>query len=265
MNDYEAYGVIVMQQVEKMDRMYRYQRHFYDFTRKYYLFGRDRLLQEMDVQENECVLEVACGTARNLFKLARMQPHAQLFGFDASNEMLKTAHAQIASKPELRHIQLKRELAENLSYATTFGLSKPFDKILCSYALSMIPEWRRAFDVALRNLKPGGGFYIVDFWDQRDLPAAFRALLVRWLSMFGVRFRPELMDYIRTLTAEGQGELKIESVGWRYSYIARFTKSIGAKAYESGVWSLKSEIRSTKSETNSNLEIQNSKHPNPLV
>ena len=28
---------------EKMDKMYRHQRYFYDLTRKYYLLGRDRL------------------------------------------------------------------------------------------------------------------------------------------------------------------------------------------------------------------------------
>ena len=30
-------------QAEQMDRMYRYQRHIYDLTRKYYLLGRDRI------------------------------------------------------------------------------------------------------------------------------------------------------------------------------------------------------------------------------
>src|SRR5260221_5461295 len=106
-----------MHQVEKMDRMYRFQRHFYDLSRKYYLFGRDRLLKKMNIQENETVLEVGCGTARNLFKLAVLHPNAQLFGFDASNEMLKTAEAHRAGKPELQHIELKQELAENLSFS----------------------------------------------------------------------------------------------------------------------------------------------------
>ncbi len=32
----------------RMDHMYRYQRHFYDVTRKYYLFGRDTLIREMN-------------------------------------------------------------------------------------------------------------------------------------------------------------------------------------------------------------------------
>jgi hypothetical protein len=32
---------------EAMDRMYRFQRHFYDVTRRYYLLGRDQLLDRL--------------------------------------------------------------------------------------------------------------------------------------------------------------------------------------------------------------------------
>ena len=35
---------------EKMDRIYRVQRHFYDLTRKYYLLGRDRLIRGAGVR-----------------------------------------------------------------------------------------------------------------------------------------------------------------------------------------------------------------------
>ncbi len=34
---------------ELMDGVYRYQRHVYDLTRKYYLLGRDRLIDGLDV------------------------------------------------------------------------------------------------------------------------------------------------------------------------------------------------------------------------
>ncbi len=80
---------------ENMDRMYRLQRYFYDLTRKYYLLGRDRLLDEMDVSDGETVLEVGCGTARNLIILAKRRPTANLYGLDASNAMLETARAKI--------------------------------------------------------------------------------------------------------------------------------------------------------------------------
>ena len=79
---------------EKMDRMYHLQRHFYDATRKYYLLGRDQLLKEMNVRRGQTVLEVGCGTGRNLVILAKRHPDAQFFGLDASAAMLETAKSK---------------------------------------------------------------------------------------------------------------------------------------------------------------------------
>ena len=221
-----------MQQTEQMDRMYRHQRYFYDFSRKYYLLGRDRLLQRMNAKRGDAVLEVACGTARNLFKLAKMDTGAALYGFDASAEMLKTAAQKMDANPALRHIDLRHALAEQFSYDGTFGLDRRFDTVFCSYGLSMIPFWREAVANTLANVKPGGDFYIVDFWDQRDLPKIFRSMLVKWLDLFGVKFRPELMDYLHALSTYGAGTLEVESVGYRYAYIAHFRKTADEHAFE---------------------------------
>ena len=49
-----------------MDRLYRHQRHIYDLTRKYYLLGRDELIAELDPPPHGTVLEIGCGTGRNL-------------------------------------------------------------------------------------------------------------------------------------------------------------------------------------------------------
>src|SRR5688500_20359773 len=94
---------------ENMDRMYRLQRYFYDVTRKYYLLGRDQLLNEMEVQPGEYVLEAGCGTARNLIILARRHPDAHFFGLDASAAMLETAQAKI-DKAKAKNIILKTVL-----------------------------------------------------------------------------------------------------------------------------------------------------------
>ncbi|MHC2296968.1 ubiquinone/menaquinone biosynthesis C-methylase UbiE [Rhizobium mongolense] len=59
---------IVDEKAEKhanlMDGMYRYQRHIYDLTRKYYLLGRDRTIRNLDIAEGGTLLEVGCGTGR---------------------------------------------------------------------------------------------------------------------------------------------------------------------------------------------------------
>ncbi len=44
-----------------MDGIYRYQRHIYDITRKYYLLGRDALIKELEAPNGGTVLEIGCG------------------------------------------------------------------------------------------------------------------------------------------------------------------------------------------------------------
>src|ERR1700722_15793797 len=85
-----------------MDRVYRHQRYLYDFTRKYYLFGRDRLIRDLRLEADERLVEIGCGTGRNLIAIARACPEARLFGLDASAAMLETARAQI-QKAGLSH------------------------------------------------------------------------------------------------------------------------------------------------------------------
>jgi S-adenosylmethionine-diacylgycerolhomoserine-N-methlytransferase len=213
-----------MATTEEMDRMYRWTRYVYDFTRKYYLLGRDRLLHDMELKEGDRVLEIGCGTARNLIRLARQRPDLRCFGLDASHEMLATAAAHVKSRKLGARITLKHCLAEELNYEKTFELNAPFDAAFFSYSLSMIPTWPQAIDAALANVKRGSAFYVVDFWDQGDWPGWFRFILKRWLDLFHVHYRPELLDYLRELDERGVGTLTIHSVAGRYAYLATFRK-----------------------------------------
>ena len=78
---------------ERMDRRYRYQRHVFDLTRKFLLFGRDRAIAALRLGEARSVLEIGCGTGRNLKRMAEAHPALQLAGVDISGEMLKSARA----------------------------------------------------------------------------------------------------------------------------------------------------------------------------
>ena len=61
-----------------MDRMYRRQRHIYDLSRKYYLLGRDEAIARLDPAPGDGVLEIGCGTGRNLIKAAQAYPDGAL-------------------------------------------------------------------------------------------------------------------------------------------------------------------------------------------
>ena len=78
-----------------MDRVYRHQRHFYDATRKYYLLGRDPMIAGLNPPDRGSILEIGCGTGRNLVLAGGAYPKTSLYGIDISNEMLATARKKI--------------------------------------------------------------------------------------------------------------------------------------------------------------------------
>lgn len=211
-----------------MDRMYRLTRHVYDLTRAYYLLGRDRMLAQVVTGPATATLEVGCGTARNLIKLARRPEPGLLCGIDASAEMLETAARSIARvgvpAAGREPIRLRQGLAEQLDPVAMFGRTSPFDTVFFSYCLSMIPTWPGALEAALAAVKPGGRLLIVDFWDQQDLPAVFAAGLKRWLAMFHVHYRPEVHAALADLGRSGRADVAFESVARRYAYIATVTR-----------------------------------------
>jgi S-adenosylmethionine-diacylgycerolhomoserine-N-methlytransferase len=212
-----------------MDRMYHLTRHVYDVTRAYYLLGRDRLLDKVTTSPATATLEVGCGTARNLIRLARRPEPGALYGLDASHEMLETAAGSITrsgvERPGHQPIVLRQGLAEQLDARRMFGREQPFDTIYFSYCLSMVPTWPGAIEAALDNLRPGGEMLIVDFWDQQDLPRWFAAGLKKWLAMFHVHYRPEVHEALVALGASGRAAVTFESVARRYAYIATVRKN----------------------------------------
>lgn len=211
-------------QAEKMDRMYRYARHIYDLTRKYYLLGRDTMLTRIAQSKSHHILEIGCGTARNLIRLAHSMPQANLYGLDASDMMLQTARRTVQRKGHDSRITLRQGFAETLHHAHTFGLSHKFDAIFFSYVLSMIPAWQQAIDTAMDNLAPGGRLFIVDFWDQAGLPPGFNPVLHRWLGIFNVYPRPEVLNHLRILAERKTIDLSISSHARRYAFIAQAVK-----------------------------------------
>ena len=193
----------------RMDRMYRRQRRIYDLSRKFYLLGRDATIAEIAARPGETILEIACGTARNLVKLAKAYPQSPCFGVDISAEMLASAACAVRRAGLSRRIALARADAISFDPVALFG-RETFDRIVISYALSMIPAWPEALAHALDKLAPAGSLHIVDFGDQAGLPIWLRRALNGWLAAFDVTPRKELTTIVAKL-----GEAR--SLRWRAS------------------------------------------------
>jgi len=183
-----------------MDAIYRTQRHFYDLTRKYYLLGRDRLIRELAPPSGGSVLEIGCGTGRNLIAAARQWPDARFYGIDISEAMLETARAKVARAGLADRIVLAQGDATAFDAQALFGMAR-IDRIFQSYTLSMIPDWQGALREAAAKLAPQGRLTIVDFGQQEGLPRAFRTMLLAWLAKFDVSPRADLKGAIDSVAA----------------------------------------------------------------
>ncbi len=198
-----------------MDRMYRNQRHIYDLSRKYYLIGRDEAIARLAPRSGDSVLEIGCGTGRNLIRAAGAYPDARFFGLDVSREMLDTAETAIRRAGLADRIAVAQGDATAFDPAALFGRAA-FERVMISYALSMIPPWREALAHALDVVAPGGSLHIVDFGDCAGLPGPFKAALRRWLAAFDVIPRDDLGATLAALAA-ARG-LASSAQAWRRGY-----------------------------------------------
>jgi S-adenosylmethionine-diacylgycerolhomoserine-N-methlytransferase len=208
----------------RMDRQYRWQRYIYDLTRKPYLLGRDRLIAELRPAAGAQVLEIGCGTGRNLIRVARAYPGVECFGIDVSNVMLETARRSVRTAGLEGRIRLAQADAATVDPRALFG-RRSFDRIMISYALSMIPPWRQVMAHAASLLGPRGTLCLVDFGDQAGMPAWFRALLFRWLAWFHVSARIDLKPELEHLAATANLVLRVRDLYRGYACLAMLERN----------------------------------------
>jgi S-adenosylmethionine-diacylgycerolhomoserine-N-methlytransferase len=204
---------------ELMDGVYHWQRHIYDLTRKYYLLGRDRLIAGLDVPAGGTVLELGCGTGRNIILAARHYPDARFFGLDISAEMLETAGAAIAREGLSARVKLAKGDATAFDARALFG-QDTFDRIFVSYSLSMIPGWEKTVSAALAALPPNGSLHIVDFGQQEGLPDWFRTLLRGWLRKFHVAPRESLREVLESESRRAGASFRFRTLYRGYAWLA---------------------------------------------
>ena len=206
-----------IEQANRMDRMYRTQRHIYDLTRKYYLLGRDQAIAGLKPAQGQTVLELGCGTGRNLALIARTFPDARLHGLDISQEMLTQTQKTFARK----HLPLPILVSSDATCFSPeqFGATG-FDRILISYSLSMIPDWQKAVEAAINALSPQGSLHIVDFGQQEGLPRWFGTMLKTWLARFHVTPRADLHTVLGTISNSHGMSLQFDTISRGYAWSA---------------------------------------------
>lgn len=182
----------------------------YDATRWTFLFGRERILhRSARIAAPKRILEVGCGTGRNLRSLRRIFPDADITGVDLSDDMLKIARR-------------KTNGVKLIQQAYDAPVAGNFDLILFSYALTMFnPGWKNALQAAKADLSPGGLLAIVDFSHTRS------SLFRRWMGVNHVRMEGHLWPETRVSFEPMVEEIRAAYAGiWHYGmFIGRVRTS----------------------------------------
>jgi S-adenosylmethionine-diacylgycerolhomoserine-N-methlytransferase len=130
-------------------------------------------------------------------RIAKAYPPARLYGFDISRAMLTTATAATARRGLGERIRLAEGDATNFELNTMFGIATA-DRIVISYALSMIPDWQHAIERAVQQLAPGGALHIVDFGRMDTMASMPRAAFLNFLAHYNVTPRRDLEAALRS-------------------------------------------------------------------
>lgn len=159
------------------------------------------MVEEIAKREPKTVLEIGCGTGKNLIDLKTLSPDVKCIGVDASVDMLQIAR----KKSHGLDIQWVKGRYPSEEVDQVFDSGSAPDIILFSYALSMFnPGFDQCLAEAHRHLAPGGVVCVVDF---HETPFTwFR----KWMRMNHVLMESQLLDTVKNLGSlvhyqEGKG------------------------------------------------------------
>lgn len=180
---------------QKLERFYAPQAGHYDAFRERLLPGRAEMLSALCIRPEHHVVDLGCGTARNLEFIGNetLRQVARIDAVDLCPSLLEKARERCQQWPQVNVIDAD---------AAKFDPGQKVDRVYLSYALTMIPEWRETLRNAYRMLRPGGIIGVVDFSlkHMRELNVLSRLQQQFWKYWFahdGVRLNeahPSFLD-----------------------------------------------------------------------
>jgi len=179
--------------VQRLQNFYAPQAQGYDAFRERLLQGRRELIERLPAGIGERVVELGAGTGRNLeFFGDRLRRFASVELVDLCPPLLAMAKQRVDRLDA--KIACKIRLIEG--DATEFRPAHGVDCVYFSYALTMIPDWRRAIDNAIDMLVPGGSLAVVDFHLPPDAWLS-NGFWRRWFAHDGVWLSGAHLPYLR--------------------------------------------------------------------
>ena len=177
---------------------------------------RRRAVSCLELKPCGRVLEVGCGTGRNLpYLVQAVGAQGQVYGIDLSEGMLREAR-ELSANANWHNVTLIQ------ADATEYTLPELVDGVIFSLSYAVIPQHREALKRAWEQLRPGGYVVIMD----AKLPSGFLGKLfhpfVVWASRATVLGNPDIRPWeeLRELT----DDVSCEEVQFETYYICRGRK-----------------------------------------
>jgi ubiquinone/menaquinone biosynthesis C-methylase UbiE len=125
--------------------------------------AREELVKQANIQPNQRVLDLGCGTGTLVVLLKRKYPAAEIVGVDPDQKALQRAQKKVRRAGVA--VQLDEGFADELPYE-----AGTFDRVLSSFMLHHLEEHEREKTLreVLRVLKPAGTFHLLDFAGGED-------------------------------------------------------------------------------------------------
>jgi demethylmenaquinone methyltransferase/2-methoxy-6-polyprenyl-1,4-benzoquinol methylase len=164
---------------ERLVEMYRRRAKHYDVTSRLSPVPgypqralRLRAVRALGLRVGDFVVEIACGTGLNFPLIEEMiGPSGRILGVDLTDAMLARAQDRI-DRNGWRNISLVH------ADAADFHFPDGVDAILCTYAMSHLPECAEVIAHGAAALSPGGRWVVLDLKLPGKTP--------RWLRRFGI-------------------------------------------------------------------------------
>lgn len=154
---------------------------------------RKMAIIRLNLDTNSTVLDVACGIGYN-FKIIQsyLQNRGKFVAVDISSKSLEVANGKIK-----KHKWANMELVNNniSDYKPNFF----FDAILCTYAMEIIPDYKKAIDTIYNLLKPKGRFAMIGMMLSSEFPYRFLNLFFKPLYISGgIDINRDTITYIKS-------------------------------------------------------------------
>ena len=163
---------------EHLIETYRRKAKHFDITSRFYPVPgypqraqRLRAVQALGLRPGDGVVDIACGTGLNFPLLERViGPDGWIVGVDLTDAMLARAQDRI-EKNGWSNINVVQ------ADAIDFDFPAALDAILCTYALSQVPECAEVISHGARALSVGGRWVVLDLKVPDNTP--------QWLAQLG--------------------------------------------------------------------------------